>query len=80
MQRLLRVELARHLNVPQAAVRRATRRGELCCGYPVAEWALRRGRQVLYEVPDEVAATLEAPRAGHLKRKSRVLRAFMRGS
>jgi hypothetical protein len=46
----------------------------------VAEWALRRGRQVLYEVPDEVAATLEAPDARHLKRKSRVIRGFMRGS
>jgi hypothetical protein len=46
----------------------------------VAEWVLRRGRQVLYEVPDEAAEALAEPDAGRLKRQSRVLRAFMRGA
>lgn len=80
MQRLLPSELARRLNVSPRVVERATRRGEPCEGHPVSAWALRRGRQVLYEVPDEVAETLREPDATYLKRQSRVLMVFMRGN
>ena len=90
MQRLIQSELARHLNVRRAtaarrtfrwraAVARATRRGESCEGHPVAAWALRRGRQVLYEVPDEAMSKITETDTTYLKRQSRVLRAFMRG-
>jgi len=79
MQRLIRSELARHLNVSPVAVARATRRGEPCEGYPVAEWAMRRGRQVLYEVPEEAITEITKTDAAYLKRQSRVLRVFMRG-
>ena len=79
MQRLIQSELARHLNVRPAAVARATRRGASCRGHPVAAWALRRGRQVLYEVPDEAMSKITATDTTYLKRQSRVLRAFMRG-
>lgn len=79
MQRLLPSELARHLNVSPSVIERATRRDETCEGYAVSEWALRRGRQILYEVPDEMAETLRGPDAKHLKRQSRVLRVLMRG-
>lgn len=80
MQRLLRPELADRLNVSPSAVERATRREEACSGYPVAEWALRRGRQVIYEVPDAAVEELQEPDATYLKRRSRVVRAFMRGA
>lgn len=78
MHRLLRSELARLLNVSQSALERATRRGETCGGYPVAKWALRRGRQVLYEIPDEVVEELKEPDGRYLKQQSRVIRTFMR--
>jgi hypothetical protein len=80
MQRLLPSELARHLNVSPSVLRRTTRRGEPCGGHPVGEWALRRGLQVLYEVPEEAAEALGEPDAKYLKRQSRVLMTFMRGS
>lgn len=79
MQRLIQSELARHLNVCQAVVERATRRGESCEGHPVAAWALRRGRQVLYEVPDDAMTELKQADTTYLKRQSRVLRVLMRG-
>ena len=79
MQRLIQSELARHLNVSPAAVARATRRGELCEGHPVAKWAMRRGRQVLYEVPEEAITEITKTDTAYLKRQSRVLRVFMRG-
>ena len=79
MQRLIQSELSRHLNVPQATVARATRRGAPCRGYPIAKWVMRRGRQVLYEVPDEAFAEITGPDAGYLKRESRVIRGLMRG-
>ncbi len=79
MQRLIQSELACHLNVRRAAVARATRRGESCEGHPIAAWALRRGRQVLYEVPDEAMSKITETDTTYLKRQSRVLRAFMRG-
>ena len=79
MQRLLLSELARRLNVSPSVIERATRREEPCEGHPVGDWVLRRGRQVLYEVPDETAEALKEPDARHLKRQSRVLRTLMRG-
>ncbi len=79
MQRLIQSELARHMNVRPEAVARATRRGEPCGNHPVAAWALRRGRQVLYEVPDEAMSEITETDTTYLKRQSRVLRAFMRG-
>lgn len=79
MQQLLPSEIARHLNVSRTEVVDATRCGDLCKGYPVAEWVLRRGRQILYEVPDETAEKIREPDAKHLKQQSRVLMVFMRG-
>lgn len=79
MKRLLPTELARLLRVSATTLERATRRAEACQGHPVAEWVLRRGRQVYYEVPDETAEALQAPDAQYLKAQSRVLRALMRG-
>jgi hypothetical protein len=78
MDRLLPIELARCLNVPAAALERATRRGTPCRGYPVAAWVLRRGRQILYEVPKEDVASLRKPNMTHLKRQSQVLMRMMR--
>jgi hypothetical protein len=79
MRRLLPTELARLLRVSTTTLERATRRTETCRGHPVAEWVLRRGRQVYYEVPDNAAEALQAPDAQYLKAQSRVLRTLMRG-
>jgi hypothetical protein len=79
MDRLLPVELARRLNVPSSALERATRRKEPCRGCPVSAWALRRGRQVLYEVPDEEKGPLQKPPLEFLKGQTQVLMRLMRG-